>query len=124
MSFLFLTAYWNLIRFHSYVALGDFRALYERVHECPLRSRTLAPDVTERVCFAVDMACIWYWKEVLCLERSAATAWMLKRYGVPAQLVLGAQQMPFKAHAWVEVRGRIVNDKPYMQEIYAVLDRC
>jgi hypothetical protein len=72
----------------------------------------------------VDLACIWYWKEALCLQRSAATACLLKEYGLPAQMVIGAQQLPFRAHAWVEVDGRIVNDKPYMSEIYAVLDRC
>ena len=70
------------------------------------------------------MACIWYWKEALCLQRSAATACLLKQYGVLAQMVIGAQQMPFKAHAWVEVDGRVVNDKPYTPEMYAVLDRC
>jgi hypothetical protein len=43
---------------------------------------------------------------------------------MPATLVLGAKQMPFKAHAWVEVHGLVVNDKPYMHEIYSVLDRC
>ncbi len=67
---------------------------------------------------------IAYWKQALCLQRSAATACLLKRYGVPAQMVIGARQIPFKAHAWVEVDGRVVNDKLYMPEIYAVLDRC
>ena len=76
------------------------------------------------VCAAVDMACIWYWKQVLCLQRSAATACLLKRQGVAAEMMIGAQQMPFKAHAWVEVGGRVVNDKPYMREMYAVLDQC
>ena len=78
----------------------------------------------ERICAAVDMACIWYWKEVLCLQRSAVTACLLKRHGVPAQMVIGAQQIPFRAHAWVEVDGSVVNDKPYTPEMYAVLDRC
>jgi hypothetical protein len=80
--------------------------------------------VVEQICSAVDMACIWYWKKVLCLQRSAATACLLKRYGVPAQMTIGAQQIPFKAHAWVEVDGRVVNDKPYIREMYAVLDKC
>jgi len=53
-----------------------------------------------------------------------ALACLLKRYGVPAQMIIGAQQVPFKAHAWVEVDGRVVNDKAYMRELYAVLDRC
>jgi len=33
-------------------------------------------------------------------------------------------EMPFKAHAWVEVDGRVVNDKLYTPEMYGVLDRC
>jgi hypothetical protein len=32
--------------------------------------------------------------------------------------------MPFKAHAWVEVAGKVVNDKSYTPSMYAVLDRC
>jgi hypothetical protein len=72
----------------------------------------------------VDLACIWYWKEALCLQRSAAAACLLKLYGVSAQMVIGAHHTPFKAHAWVEVGGRVVNDKPYTPEMYVVLDRC
>ena len=78
----------------------------------------------KRICEAVDMAGIWYWKEALCLQRSSATACLLKKYGVRAQMVIGAQRMPFKAHAWVEVDGQVVNDKLYTPEKYGVLDRC
>jgi hypothetical protein len=124
MSFLVLKAYLKLIYFDLYLARGNFSALYERVRNYPTGKKAEAVDAIERICSAVDMACIWYWKEALCLQRSAATACLLKRYGIPAQLVIGAQQMPFKAHAWVEVGGRVVNDKAYMPEIYAVLDRC
>jgi hypothetical protein len=124
MSFLVLQAYLKLIHFDLYVARGNFAALYDRVRKYPLGKRAPAPKAVERICSAMDMACIWYWKEALCLQRSAATACLLKKCGVPAQMVIGAQQMPFKAHAWVEVDGRVVNDKPYTPEMYAVLDRC
>lgn len=124
MSFLVLQAYLKLIHFDLYLARGNFAALYDRVRKYPLGKRAPAPAAVERICSAMDMACIWYWKEVLCLQRSAATACLLRKYGVPAQMVIGAQQMPFKAHAWVEVDGRVVNDKPYTPEMYAVLDRC
>ena len=123
MSFLVLKAYLKLIHFDLYLARGNFAALYDKVRNYLIGSRT-APDDVERICRAVDMACIWYWKEALCLQRSAATACLLKEYGVRAQMVIGAQQMPFKAHAWVEVDGRVVNDKPYTPEMYSVLDRC
>ncbi|HEX5423152.1 MAG TPA: lasso peptide biosynthesis B2 protein [Candidatus Acidoferrales bacterium] len=124
MSFLGLKAYLLLIYFDLYLARGNFEPLYERVRRCPVRRVASPENVTERICSAMDMACIWYWKEALCLQRSAATTCLLRRHGVAAQLVIGAQQLPFKAHAWVEVDGRVVNDKPYMHEMYAVLDRC
>jgi len=106
------------------LARGSFAALYDKVRNYPVQASTPEPDAVERINQAIDIACIWYWKEALCLQRSAATACLLKKYGIPAQMVIGAQQMPFKAHAWVEVHGRVVNDKPYAPEMYAVLDRC
>ena len=124
MKFLVLRAYWKLIYFDRYLARDSFATLHEKVRNCPVGKPIVIPDATEKICAAVDMACIWYWKEVLCLQRSAATACLLKQYGMPAQMMIGAQQMPFKAHAWVEVNGRVVNDKPYVREMYAVLDRC
>ena len=124
MSLLILRAYLMLIYFHFYLVRGDFSMLYKRVRNTQPRTAPSDPDAVERICAAVDMACIWYWKEVLCLQRSAVTACLLKRYGIPAQMVIGAQQIPFRAHAWVEVDGRVVNDKPYTPEMYAVLDRC
>jgi hypothetical protein len=124
MLFLVLRAYLRLIQFDLYLARGNFEALYNKIRNCPIGKSPVSPNSVEQICSAVDMACIWYWKEALCLQRSAATACLLKKFGVSAQLVIGAQQMPFKAHAWVEVDDRVVNDKPYTPEMYAVLDRC
>src|ERR1700733_6611411 len=124
MSFLVLRAYLQLIVFDLFLSRGSFVALYEKVRNYPKSMKPPSSDGIERICSAVDLACIWYWKEALCLQRSAATTCLLKRYGIDAHMVIGAQQIPFKAHAWVEVDGRVVNDKPYMAEMYAVLDRC
>jgi hypothetical protein len=124
MSSLVLKAYWNLISFDLYLARRDFSALYDRVRSHPLNQTAQKPYPTEQICRAADTASIWYWKEVLCLQRSAATVCLLKDYGVPAEMVIGTQLMPVKLHAWVEVNGRVVNDKGYMREMYTVLDRC
>ena len=124
MSFLFLEAYWKLLCFDFYVGRDDFQGLYRRVRESRVAHKICSRDAAARICRAVDLACIWYWKEALCLQRSAAAACLLKRHGVAAELVIGAQQMPFKAHAWVEVAGKVVNDKLYTPEMYQVLDRC
>lgn len=124
MLLLVLHAYTKLIYFDLYVSRGNFATLYAKVRDCEVKTNPNVRGDVERICFAVDLACIWYWKKVLCLQRSAATACLLKRHGVPAQMVIGAQQIPFRAHAWVEVGRRVVNDKLYTPEMYAVLDRC
>jgi hypothetical protein len=124
MSFLVLRAFLKLIYFDAYLARGDFAALHQRVRDCAVSKTPASGGAVQQICAAVDIASIWYWKEVLCLQRSAATACLLKRYGVPARMVIGAQQLPFRAHAWVEVDQQVVNDKPYMREIYAILDCC
>jgi hypothetical protein len=124
MSFLVFEGYLKLIQFDLYLGRGNFAAVYGKVRHYPVRNLPRVVNPVERVCSAIDLACIWYWKEVLCLQRSAATACLLKKCGIPAQMIIGAQQIPFKAHAWVEVDGQVVNDKHYVSEIYAVLDRC
>ncbi len=79
---------------------------------------------SEELSHAMDLACVFYFKRVLCLQRSAATSVLLRRYGWQAEMVTGAQIVPFEFHAWVEIDNEIVNDKPYMHEIYQVLERC
>jgi Transglutaminase-like superfamily len=124
VGFLVLRAYLALLRFEILLARGDFAALYNAVRRSPRPPRHYDAGTIDQICSAVDLACIWYWKEALCLQRSAATTCLLKKHGIPAQMVIGAQHIPFKSHAWVEVDGRVVNDKSYISEVYAVLDRC
>jgi hypothetical protein len=119
-----LRAYRELIHFDRLLSRGDFAALYREVRDCPFGRRAPSGNFVEEVCSAMDVASIWYWKQVFCLQRSAAATCMLKRRGVAARMIIGAQQMPFKAHAWVEVDGVVVNDKPYMREMYVILDQC
>lgn len=124
MSLPVVRAYFALLRLEPFLARENFAGLHDLVR----RQRTHVPQdtklTTEQLCHAIDSACVWYWKQVLCLQRSAATVTLLRNYGVEAQLVIGAQLMPFQAHAWVEVDGRVVNDNSYTNEVYAVLDRC
>jgi len=122
--FLVIRAYVLLLRFDVLLARRNFATLYERVRATSRQPRPYDAHTVERICSAVDLASIWYWKQVLCLQRSAVTACLLKHYGVPAEMVIGTQQIPFKAHAWVEVDRRVVNDNSYTNEMYSVLDRC
>jgi hypothetical protein len=121
---LFIRAYFQLFLTEVYFCRGDFKGLYERVRNHPICRRRLEAGAVPKLCEAMDLACIWYWRHAFCLQRSAALACFLKRYGIDANVVIGAQQMPFRSHAWVEVNGVVMNDKPYVSEVFAVLDRC
>lgn len=101
----------------------DFSGIYNRVRRTALETRRKDKTATE-ICRAVDLAAVFYFRKVLCLQRSAATVCLLKRYGFSAQLVIGVQQLPFAAHAWVELYGAVINDKSYISDIYSVLERC
>ncbi|HET6929234.1 MAG TPA: lasso peptide biosynthesis B2 protein [Candidatus Acidoferrum sp.] len=120
----YLQAFWQLIRFEYYVLRRDFPPLHERVRRYPCASSRADNNLPSRLCSAVDAVCFCYPKQVLCLQRSAATVCLLRRYGVAAQMITGIQHFPLRAHAWVEVDGHVVNDKPYTLEIYTRLDSC
>ena len=101
----------------------NFGAIHRRVRTCA--TAPPSPLYGEReVLRAVDLACAFYFKEVLCLQRSAATACLLRHCGVRAEMVIGVRQMPFQAHAWAEVNGRCVTDRPYIPSTYFELERC
>lgn len=119
-----VAAFIELVRFDRYLIRGAFESLYERVRSCPVARTRTKRIGTDEICQAVNIASIWYYKPVLCLQRSAATTCLLRRHGIECSLVLGAQQIPFRAHAWVETEGHVVNDKSYVPNLYVVLDRC
>jgi hypothetical protein len=114
-----LLLYFELaVRFHS------FQAIRTIVQQQQTRPATTAGGIaSETLSRAMDYACVFYFKRVLCLQRSAATTLLLRRHGWNAEMVTGVQIIPYNAHAWVEIHGEVVNDKPYMHEIYQVLER-
>src|SRR5947208_15974117 len=100
MRFLFWKALVGLAAVDLLLLCRNFVALHRAVRKWKLSAVDAPADVTDRVCDAINRACIWYPKQALCLQRSAVTTCLLRSCGVPAQMVLGAQKLPFKAHAW------------------------
>jgi hypothetical protein len=122
---LVLQSFVLLVKVDLMMRLRSLQAVHSLVREQTVAGSAAEtrPEV-EAICRAVDLACVFYVKPVLCLQRSAAATVLLRRCGWDARLSIGAQVFPFKSHAWVEVDERVVNDKPYVQQIYSVLERC
>jgi transglutaminase superfamily protein len=122
----------GLLTGHAWLGLIAFDvarlAGFARVHDWVTRRR---PSATRRrsratvddIVWAVDEACVWYVRRAACLQRSVVATWLLRHYGLEAALVIGCRPLPFESHAWVEVDGRIVNDRPQYQKFFTVLDR-
>jgi hypothetical protein len=117
---------WILLLYLEIVArFGGLKQLRNAVRKPLVKPMgSVGVKSSAELCHAMDFASIFYFKTVLCLQRSAATTLLLRRHGWDAHMVIGAQLIPFKSHAWVEINGVVVNDRPYMLEIYQVLDRC
>jgi hypothetical protein len=122
---LFLRALFALFAYDIVSTACRFETIHAMVRRWVVARRTEdAQSAVMRICTAVNYACIWYPKQALCLQRSFVTTYLLRKHGVDAEMVIGAQKLPFQAHAWVEVEGRAVNERSNVQAIYAVWDRC
>lgn len=113
-----------LLYFDLLMHFRGFQRIHLAVREQKLRLEAKVQESDRELAHAVDLACVFYFKHVLCLQRSAATTVLLRRHGLKAKMVIGAQLLPFQSHAWVEIDGRVVNDKPYMAEIFQLLESC
>jgi hypothetical protein len=124
LMWLALRAYLELLLVDIRLARGGFPLVYDKVRTSPVRCNRHRARLAEDICHAVDLACVFYFKDVRCLQRSAAATTLLRDSSFPAEMVIGVEPCPFRAHAWVELAGHIVNDKPYTSEKYTVMDRC
>jgi hypothetical protein len=105
------------------ISLAGFKRTHAFTRRFPTARRRVMSEEIPQVCRCVEEACIWYTKRVFCLQRSAVATWMLRRRGIHAELVIGYRPTPVDSHAWVEVAGKVVNDRPQYQKFFRVLER-
>jgi hypothetical protein len=114
------------------LALGHIDLLtrlraFPGIHRALERARPTDPQplspLAWRITAAVNRAAALYYQRRWCLQRSAACAYLLRRHGFDAELVLGVQVLPFIAHAWVEMDGEVINDNPELTRTFAELHR-
>jgi transglutaminase superfamily protein len=118
------SAFIGLLAFDMLLKFGGFQRLIRKVERWPITSpHTTDREICRRVRGMVDRAQMYYPKKAMCLQHSAVVTCLLRRRGVPAQMVLAAQEFPAKAHAWAEVGGEVVSDSPSVKSRYRELRR-
>lgn len=112
-------AFIGLFCFDLLLKFAGFRSLIKRVEHWPTKKpHATDRNLCRRIRAAVDRAQMYYPKKAMCLQHAAVVTCLLRRRGVPAQMVLGAQEFPPKAHAWVEVSSEVVNDSTDVRNNY------
>lgn len=121
-----IAAFLTLLATDGVMRMSGFNALCSLVRRFPVRrSGEADPEaLRQALCLEINRAAILYFREVLCLQRSAAVTCFLRWRGIPAEMVIAVQKMPFRAHAWVECDGVVVNDRPEVQKNFVVIERC
>lgn len=105
-----------------------FNRLYRLVQGWPTVGAIAVEKRLEKgrlVCGIINRARSFYIRRAWCLQSAAAAVCLLRLRGVPSQLVIGVRQLPFYAHAWVDIDGEVVlNDRPELKELFQEIARC
>ena len=116
LSIIFCKFY--LLRFKSSFNLNDyFKSSVDRISGKNSSTSTppdfsLELEISRKCQGAIKLACRILPFNVTCLPRSLSLLQMLKRRKIQADLNLGIkkQDVHFEGHAWVTLRGQVIND--------------
>lgn len=121
-ALLFVAVIRELLSYELTERRRGFNGVLERLKQAPARRRRRDFEF-DQICRAVDTVTCVYFKPVRCLQRSVVTTRVLRKYGLPAEVVIGYRPIPFISHAWVELNGRVVNDSKTYRDRLNVLMR-
>jgi hypothetical protein len=122
---LWLPAAWCLVfGFERARRLLGFARLHTLLHRLPRRARRRDLARARTLAATVNRAAQLQPGRAECLERSAAALALLRLLGWPVEMVIGVQPRPFVAHAWIELDGRVLNDRQEVRSTYIALERC
>jgi Transglutaminase-like superfamily len=111
-TLLVLSALLEIVHYEIVLRIwGSGRALQQLKRQV-VSLKPFTQELERDTCDAVLLATCFHWKPVLCLQRSACTAKLLRKRGINARVVIGYRALPFFSHAWVEVDGRVVYGSP------------
>lgn len=116
-------AWWSLFRTWRRLARLGFSAAYEEAARTPVSSGPVGLPAALGAFARAENFFHMRKAPQDCLPRSLALFRFLRRCGIPAEHRIGVRRFPFGAHAWVEVDGRIVHDRPDQPRLFTTIAR-
>ena len=131
---LFFQALLTLLVYDVLSTFCRFETIYSMVKSWDVASASPGQDTQDtidRVCAAVNYACIWYPKQALCLQRSFLTTYLLRSCGIAAACACSmccrkkasSAAMPrskFKGHKELEIELKYHEGEPVIRELKRV----
>ena len=119
---LVLMALYEITRYDVVVSLGGVGFILRQLRKQRISQTPRSEELQQAICDAVLLATCFYFKPVLCLQRSVSSARLLRAYGIDARLTIGYRPCPFFSHAWVEISGRVAyGSAAYQQRLQTLL---
>jgi len=121
-------AWWSLLATTRALAMQGFSSTYRRYagFAKPVADDRELDDLVRRAERAFARAEHFFVMRAApkdCLPRSLALYRFMLSAGIPVDHCIGVMRFPFAAHAWVECRGRVLNDSEANVRLYAELAR-
>ena len=120
-AFLVLRALFEMARYDVIVSLLGIGRILRQLRRQHVAVKQCSEDLQKNICDAVLLASCFYWKPVLCLQRSVCTTILLRKYGIGAKVVIGYRPAPFFSHSWVEVNGQVAYGSAAYRERLQIL---
>jgi hypothetical protein len=98
----------EITRYDVIASFCGIGCIFRHLRQQRVSHKPCNEELQRAICDATLLATCFYYKPVLCLQRSVCTVRLLRKYGVDARLAIGYRPSPFFSHAWVEVNGRVV----------------
>lgn len=120
-AFLVLRALLEMARYDVSVSTLGIGRILRQLRRQHVPVTQCNEDLQKNICDAVLLASCFYWKPVLCLQRSVCTTVLLRKYGIGAKVVIGYRPAPFFSHSWVEVKGQVAYGSAAYRERLQIL---
>ena len=120
-AFLILRALFEMARYDVIVSSLGIGRILRQLRRQHVPVTPCSEDLQKGICDAVLLAGCFYWKPVLCLQRSVCTTILLRKYGIGAKVVIGYRPTPFFSHSWVEVNGHVAYGSAAYQQRLQIL---
>ena len=88
-GFLILRALFEIMRYDGIVSSLGIGRILRQLRKQHVSVKPCSEEVKSAICDAVLLATCFYWKPVLCLQRSVCTVRLLRKYGIDARLAIG-----------------------------------